>query len=431
MRGLSALVFNNSYLRFTLLAALGLGSCAAAQTFTVINTFSGTNGARPVAGLILDNSGNLYGTTTQGGSGHGTVFELTPAAGGVFTETVLYAFSGQKNDAVQPAGALVIDGNGNLYGTTESGGAYNAGAVFELSRGSRGWTETILHSFGNGADGADPRSGLAIDSSGNLYGTTYYGGINKSCHYAGSIYSCGTAFELSPSGNTWNYTVIHNFGAGTDGYFPFSALTFDPAGNLYGECLYGSQYGKGVLYELKAGTWGEQLLHPWGNKDDGTFPFAGMIFDSAGNMYGASSGGGAHGGLGTVFEFTPSGAGWLEHNLHGFGTALDGQFSDSTLIIDSGNNLYGVTTNGGAYGYGMVYELNYSATNGYGETILHNFSGGADGAVSTSALVMDSSGNLYGTTWYGGTATSCIAGPIPGCGVAFKISPPAAMKGTK
>jgi uncharacterized repeat protein (TIGR03803 family) len=401
---------------------------AAGQVFTVVNNFSGANGARPVAGLVLDNAGNLYGTTSMGGSGHGTVFELSPASGGAYTETVLYTFGSSKGDGSGPAGTLVRDDAGNLYGTTEHGGIYNGGTVFELMPGGGGgWIGSVLHSFGNGTDGSDPKNGLVIDTAGNLYGTTYHGGTKKACAYAGATYSCGTAFELSPvTGGGWAYSVLYNFGQGSsDGYFPWSSLTLDAAGNLYGECVYGSVYGKGGLYELSpgaGGTWAERQLHPWGNKDDGTYPYGGMVFDTQGNMYGTSSGGGGHGGLGTVFEFTPSGKGWLEHNLHGFGTALDGQFPESNLIIDAAGNLYGVTVNGGTYGYGMVYEITYSPINGYLETVLHNFTGGTDGGTLSGPLVMDSNGDLFGTTWYGGSTTSCIAGPIPGCGVAFKIS---------
>lgn len=420
-------------MQVVLTITMALGAKSAGQVFTVINNFSGSNGARPVAGFVLDKSGNLYGTTSQGGNGQGTVFELSPAAGGGYSETVLYALGGQKNDGSGPGGALVFDTAHNLYGTTEQGGVYNQGTIFELSPGTgSGWIETVLHSFGSGSDGSDPKNGLAIDAAGNLYGTTYYGGSNKACKYAGAAYSCGTAFELSPTaGGTWTYSVLYNFGQGSgDGYFPWSSLILDAAGNLYGQCTYGSKYGKGVLYELSLshGSWTERQLHAWGNKDDGTYPYGGMVFDAAGNMYGTSSGGGGHGGLGTVFEFTPSDGGWLEHNLHGFGTGLDGEYPTGNLIIDAAENLYGVTTNGGAYGYGMVYELNYSATNGYGEIVLHNFTGGADGGNLSGALVMDQNGNLFGTTWYGGSAKNCIAGPTRGCGVAFMISPAAGSK---
>lgn len=413
---------------------LAIGGKAVGQVFTVINNFSGPNGARPVAGLALDKAGNLYGTTSQGGIGQGTVFELSPAVEGGYTETVLYSFGSHKGDGSNPTGALVLDAAGNLYGTTEQGGVHNGGTVFELSpNAGSGWRGTILHSFGKGTDGSNPKNGLVIDAAGNLYGTTYYGGTNNTCLYAGSSYSCGTAFELSPAaGGGWTYSVLYNFGQGSgDGYFPWSGLTLDTTGNLYGECVYGSKYGKGVLYELSpgpGGTWAEHQLHAWGNKDDGTYPYSGMVFDTAGNMYGDSSGGGGHGGLGTVFKFSSSGNGWLEENLHGFGTGLDGQIPESSLIIDATGNLYGVTINGGAYGYGMVYEVNYSAANGYEETVLHNFTGGADGGNLSGALVMDSNGNLFGTTWYGGNGTNCVAGPIRGCGVAFEISPSANSK---
>ena len=410
---------------------LAVSTLATGQTFSVIESFNGYNGAQPIAGLIFDNAGNLYGTAAQGGSGFGTVFELSPATGGSFKETLLYKFGTNGSaDGVYPSGGLVFDANGNLYGTTEHGGAFNAGTVFELSPGLRGWTETVLHSFG-GSDGAYPTSGLAIDAAGNLYGTTIQGGLYSNCTYSGGIFLCGTAFELSPgAGGSWSFQVIHNFGHNNDAYFPSSGLTLDSAGNLYGECALGGQYGKGLLYELspgQGGTWTEQILHQWGNGTDGIYPYGGLILDSAGNLYGTTSQSGVKGKMGTVFELTPTNSGWVEKNQYYFGINTDGQFPFSGLLMDSAGNLYGTTHNGGGHGYGIVYELT-PGLSGWTEKILYNLSGGSDGGISSATLVKDVAGNLYGTAWYGGNYPSCVAGPVAGCGVAFKIGSAAAAK---
>lgn len=410
---------------FLLATVVGADTTLRAQTFTVIHSFSGSDGSHPIAGVILDASGNVYGTTRDGGLGNGTVFRLTQQSGGSWSETLLYQFGSAKNDGLNPTGALIFDKSGNLYGTTQNGGAYGLGTIFRLVPSAGMWKETILHNFGNGTDGANPVNGLTYDGAYTVYGTTYYGGANRSCTYLGVSTSCGTAFSLSEQANgKIAYNIIHNFGSSAgDGFFPWSTLSLDGKGNLYGECVSGSKYLKGLLYELSPGTggaWNETFVHPWGNKDDGTYIYGGVTF-SSGNMYGVSSGGGAHGGLGSVFEFTPNGNGWAEHNLHGFGTGLDGQFPEGNLLVDASEDLFGVTHNGGSYGYGMVYEISLESGN-WVETVLHNFSGGADGGVSTANLVADGSGKIYGTATYGGNSQSCGSGPLAGCGIVFTIS---------
>lgn len=403
---------------------------ATSQTYSVIENFTGPNGALPLAGLIFDNNGNLYGTAAEGGSGYGAVFELSPTSGGSYTQALLYEFGTSGNtDGAYPSGGLVFDLSGNLYGTTEHGGVHNAGTVFELSPGANGWTETVLHSFGGTNDGAYPTSGLAIDAGGNLYGTTIQGGPYTNCAYSGSAYSCGTAFELSPvSGGGWSYNLIHSFGHAGDAFFPASGLTLDSVGNLYGECAQGGQHGKGLLYELSPGSggaWTEQVLHQWGNGNDGVYPYGGLIFDSTGNLYGTTSQSGVKGNMGTVFELTPTKSGWVEENQYYFGINTDGQFPFSGLVLDGAGNLYGTTHNGGSQGYGIIYELT-PGSNGWTEKILYNLSGSADGGISSATLVMDAAGSLYGTAWYGGDYSSCITGPVPGCGVVFKVMPSAA-----
>jgi uncharacterized repeat protein (TIGR03803 family) len=262
---------------------------------------NGAGGSAPHSVPIFDAAGNLYGTATSGGTGNGTVFELTPTATGTWTETVLHKFR-SKPDGASP-NSLIFDGNGNLYGTTGVGGAYEKGTVFELTPvAGGGWTESILHSFGAGTDGANPLS-LVFDGAGNLYGTTLQGG-NGACSYGAN--GCGTVFELSPqTGGAWTETILLNFSTdGTEGWEPFAGLTFDAAGNLYGTTGWGGVYTYGTAFKLSpqgGGAWTETVLHNFGNGSDGEVPGSGLIFDAAGNLYGATGAGGIHND-GTVFE---------------------------------------------------------------------------------------------------------------------------------
>ena len=263
-------------------------------TEKVLHSFNGTDGAVPDAALIFDAAGNLYGTTTYGG-GLGNVFELTPAAGGGWTEKVLY------NVGNVPFGGLIFDSAGNLYGTTYYGGTYGHGAVFELTPVADGsWTEEVLYSFhNNDADGAGPYPTLIFDAAGNLYGTTYNGGF----------YGYGTVFELMPAaGGGWTEKVLHSFN-GTDGAYLFGGLIFDAAGNLYGTTVVGGSHGYGTVFELTpaaGGNWTEKVLYSFHNNGtDGAEPgWASLIFDAAGNLYGTTLDGGTY-GYGTVFEITP------------------------------------------------------------------------------------------------------------------------------
>src|ERR1035441_332430 len=230
-------------------ATLFVTSTWATAQEKVLHNFNnnGTDGTNPRAGLIFDAAGNLYGTTENGGTnGVGTVFELTPTAGGGWTETVLYSFCSQANctDGYQPWAGLIFDAAGNLYGTTVYGGTADTtcsycGTVFELTpNGSGGWTETVLHSFGDGTDGFYPSAGLIFDAAGNLYGTTAMGGTYD---YPWD----GTVFELTPAaGGGWTEKVLYSFGGGTDGYWPEAGLIFDAAGNLYGTTYSGVGSGR-------------------------------------------------------------------------------------------------------------------------------------------------------------------------------------------
>jgi len=340
------------------------------------NFGGGKDGASPWAGVIFDAAGNLFGTTVNGGTNNsGTVFELSPVSGGGWTERIIHSF-GAGIDGFGPTGSLVLDGAGNLYGTTQYGGAFgaggaNGGTVFELTpKTGGGYSEKILHSFGHGHDGFTPASNVIFDAAGNLYGTTYYGGLSSTSCNPDVHVSCGTVFELTPtSSGPWTETILHSFGNyGTDGNFPYGGLIFDASGNLYGTTTGGgnstsctSAVGCGVVFELTPATgggWTETVLHNYnGNTTDGSSPDDSLIFDASGNLYGTTGGDGAHGG-GTVFKLTPAGGGvWTETLLHSFGLGHDGLYPNSGLVFDSLGNLYGATIEGGATGSGTVFEV--------------------------------------------------------------------------
>jgi uncharacterized repeat protein (TIGR03803 family) len=393
----------------TLAAMLVLGGTRViAQEFGQERTLrsfnaTGPGGNSPYASLILDNAGNLYGTTDSGGNrGAGNVFELTHGTGGGWSERVLHNLNSNGADGRNPGASLIFDGAGNLYGTATSGGVYHSGVVFELTPSTTGqWSETILHAFNsNGVDGYAPIGSLIMDHLGNLYGTTSAGGALEG----------GTVFRLAQKNGRWVEKILHNFDdAGTDGYMPDSGLTLDAAGNLYGTTYYGGTYAHGTVFELTpgaGGVWTENLLHSFNNDGvDGYYPYAGLVIDSAGNLCGTTVFGGIYEspyGYGTVFELSPvSGGAWTETVLHSFsGDAGDGRNPAGGLIFDSAGNLYGTTYFGGISGGGIAYEL--ISADGWAETVLHPFGGGSDGYSPQASLVFDSAGNLYGTTYEGG-----------------------------
>jgi uncharacterized repeat protein (TIGR03803 family) len=371
---------------------------------TVLHNFNnnGTDGASPQAGLIVDAAGNLYGTTNNGGTyTYGTVFELTPAAGGSYTEKILHNFTNGA-DGGNPQSGLILDGAGNLYGTTYVGGAYCCGTVFELTPAGGGtWNEKVLYSFGSGYT-AYPTSGLIFDGAGNLYGTTLQGGPAQG----------GSVFELSPAGGgNWTERDLHDFGSLSSGLFPYGGVVFDGAGNLYGTTSTGGASSGGTVFELTAGNWTYQVVHNFGTGSDGSTPYAGLVL-SGGNLYGTTSGGGSSGG--TVFELTPAGGGnWTYQVVHNFGTGSDGSTPYAGLIADSSGNLYGTTLSGGTYGGGTVFRFN-----AHGEVVLHSF-GLPEGYGPVASLIFDATGNLYGTAQFGGTH---------GVGTVFQVIPPIALQ---
>jgi uncharacterized repeat protein (TIGR03803 family) len=332
-----------------------------------------------------------------------TMFTLVLFAAGVASaqEKLLHVFDKNGKDGLNPNAGLIFDASGNLYGTTVSGGVNLFGTVFELSpTAGRTWTEKTLHNFANnGSDGISPYGSLIFDSAGRLYGTTAGGGA------AGA----GTVFELKrAAGGVWTETLLHSFADdGVDGEEPYGALVFNSAGNLYGTTGGGGVYGTGTVFELTPtrGGWTETVLHSFNySSNDGYGPASGPIFDAKGNLYGTTDHGGTYGG-GTVFELTPAAGGsWTETILYSFGASdSDAANPVAGLIFDATGNLYGTTVDGGSYGYGAVFELMPEEGGSWTEKLLHSFNNnGNDGYSPYASLIFDSAGNLYGTTYQGG-----------------------------
>ncbi len=381
-------------------AMLAHVNAAQASSFKVLHAFSGgLDGCYPAAGVILDGAGNLYGTTAGGAApcNCGTVFKLS--AGGA--ETPLYEFT--CADGEGPDDGLVMDGEGNLYGATLNGGKIGCGVIFEVPAKGR---EKTLHDFaGPPTDGCAARGTLIVDAKGILYGTTSGGGK----------YGYGTIFKLSPSGNE---SVLYSFCRKApkcpDGNSPFAGLIIDSAGNLYSTTQIGGglrcQYGCGTVFKLAPGGKEIVLYKFKGSPNDGTYAQSPLMQDEAGDLYGTLNAGGRTGcygnlGCGAVFELAPDGA---ESVLHFF-TGENGDGANplfSGVIQDGMGNLFGTTEFGGsgrcmtiALGCGTVFEVAPDGT----ETVLHTFGNGSQGANPYAGLVADSSGNLYGTTYYGGT----------------------------
>jgi uncharacterized repeat protein (TIGR03803 family) len=372
----------------------------------------------PYAGLVLDKAGNLYGTTEVGGANNqGTVFEITPNTNGSWTESVIYHFTG-SSDGGQPYASLIFDGAGNLYGTTGFGGSTNCnlgcGTVFKLTPGSSGWTETVLYTFTGGSDGRQPSARILRDAAGNLYGTTSLGGNVGSVCSSG----CGTVFKLTNGSSGWNESVLYAFGGGADGASPYAGLAFDATGNLYGTAYAGGTSGNGAIFKLTPGSsgWTETVLHTFTGAGDGKYPYGDLILDAAGNLYGTAFQGGSA-GYGVVFELLPnSKGGWHERVIHSFYNTPAGN-PVAGLAMDTAGNIYGTTMLGATEascggGCGTLFKLSPSSSGGWTYKVIHLFGRGTDGYHPTGDLILDSAGNLYGTTQAGG---------VQGSGLVFQI----------
>jgi uncharacterized repeat protein (TIGR03803 family) len=435
--------------QFLLLVAITLtltaGSWAASSEKVLYNFQDGADGAAPMSGLISDAHGNLYGTAFIGGEfGAGTAFRLTQDKNGSWTETTIYSFQGNLNgtaDGGGPAAGLVFDDAGNLYGTTTAGGdnpPISDGTVFKLTPTKSGeWKETILHSFncteGKGdSDGCNPNSYLIFDKAGNLYGTTLKGGGGAFTTFCQN--GCGSVFKLAPNKDgSWTESLIHTFpngdGGTPDGQNPYAGLLLDDSGNLYGTTWVGGPDDEGIIFRLAPesnGKWKETVLFHFhdlvNDPPDGANPYAGLIMDKAGNLYGTTrDGGGKVGGYGVVFQLTPTAKGeWKEKVIHAFPTPRyrDGELLMTGVIADAAGNLYGAAPFGGGKqepdcgdydGCGVVYKLSPNSNGTWTETILYAFQGGSDGGEPLpDRLLIDSKGNLFGTTFAGGLGAGTV-----------------------
>ena len=409
---------------------------AQAQTETVLYSFSKSSGFVPFSGVIFDSAGNLYGTTENGGNGTvGVLYELSPAAGGGWDQKVLHTFKLNGTDGAYPFATPIFDASGNLYGTTSDGGANALGTVFEMIPAAGDtWAEKVIHSF-NTTNGENPQSSLIFDAAGNLYGTTSHGGSSSTTGACPTpvFTGCGTVFELERRpGMGWVEKVLYNFNfSGAEPYDLIAGLVFDSAGNLYGTTVYGGTYGYGTVFKLSptaSGNWTETTLHNF-NRDgtDGAYPgTGGLIFDASGNLYGTTvTGGSGSNPEGTVFELTPGAGGlWTETVLHSFQQSHSDGYApgDSTLIFDASGNLYGTTQLGGSSNKGTVFELSTTGSGSWTETLLYEFGALPDGDGPLGGVVLDRAGNLYGTTGYGGAYSNAICGSIH-CGTVFEVTP--------
>lgn len=367
-----------------------VGAVADAQTSSAINykviaDFDVTNGSDPVGNLVIDRSGNIYGVAAHGGS-------------------------------MSPEFCYQYDG---------------CGTVFELSPSASGWTLTLIHAFiGDSAtDGAFPVSGLTLDASGNLYGATLYGG---SCPASGG---CGVVYEISPAaGGGWNAPkILYSFQGDSDGESPECTLTLDKAGNLYGTTISPAPGYGGTVFELSpksSGEWTHTILYSFNPNDgDGYNPNGGVTFDTEGNLYGSTRGGGtsingfcASGGCGTVYELSPNGSGdWKETILYSF-DGTSGAYPLGNFAVDASGNLYGVTSAGGTssncgdIGCGLIYGMKRNAGSGWTEVVLRDLPAAIGGFYSGPAL--DSVGNLY---------AGLISGGPGGDGVEFQLKKSASV----
>ncbi|HSY64693.1 MAG TPA: choice-of-anchor tandem repeat GloVer-containing protein [Terriglobales bacterium] len=434
-------------------SSLGAGSETVLHTFT-----NGSDGSFPFSGLTLDTKGNLYGTTDTGGGGEfadGTVFQLTPKAGGGFNFQTIHAFSQAKGDGGNPAGSVVLDAAGNIYGTTSNGQIGGCGIVYELSPSKGGtYKETILHKFRGNNDGCNSSGFVILDEAGNLFGATASGGggvNNTFCNHG-----CGTVFELTKNANgTFTEKVIHRFtGKNEDGRNPLGGLVFDKSGNLWGTTQVGGHSHSstcggadvcGTVFELTPnanGTWTESTLFSFSDNSTGFNPVTNLVVDDEGNLYGTTVNGGPS-LEGLVFKLTPEGNGKVTESIvHDFGgpCCTDGVHPFNGLTIDAVGNLYGAVQGGGGTttvctggfvdtGCGIVYKLTPNASKTtWEETILYAFFGESDGATPLDDHVaVDANGNVFGSASAGGdfdfNQTHCAGSHPGGCGVVFEVKP--------
>jgi uncharacterized repeat protein (TIGR03803 family) len=419
----------------TLIVSLLAASLSlAAQAEYTIHRFTPSDGANPLAGLVADSAGNLYGTASVSTGGGGAIFEMSPPASGEpWSYTALYTFNG-TTDGDYPWAALLRDSAGNLYGTTVASGS-SCGTVFELAPPVSGgaWSYNVLYSFLGNPDGCFSAASLIMDTAGNLYGTTESGGIDN----------LGTVFELSPpsvAGGAWIESILYRFGTrGHDGSTPAATVTLGPGGVLYGTTFYGGANNAGTVFGLhppsvSGGAWTERILYSFAGGTGGRNPGSSVVFHSNGHLYGTTADSVENvncGGVppcGRVYELSPpavSGGAWTYSTLWAFTGGSDGANPYDSVTFDKRGNLYGTTAFGGVGG-GTVFELSPPATVGdpWTETTLYQFTFGGDGTRPWGDVIFGKGGLLYGTTFTDGSKKGCSTTfGDGGCGTIFELKP--------
>jgi uncharacterized repeat protein (TIGR03803 family) len=384
-------------------------SMAHGQTYSIIHDFiGGPGGEFPYDGLIMDRAGNFYGTTYYGGSnGQGMVFKLS-RHNGSWIFAPIYSFRA-GNDGANPYAGVTIGPDGNLYGTTYTGGQGapgcpgGCGTVYKLTPPANichsslcQWNEAVVYNFYQSGVGLRTPAGAVIfDAAGNMYGTTTEGGTGD-C-------SCGAVYKLSPAGSGWTAIALYSFSNQDDGAVPYAGLVMDPTGNLYGTAYYSQNYdGYGTVFELinSAGSWSERTLYEFQGGSDGGYPQGGLILDASGNLYGGTSESNMDYLTGVVFELSPSGANWDYSVI----STSNGSMVAS-LSLDPAGNLYGTSVFAGAHNNGTVFKLSNSGGR-WTQTDLHDFSSqNHDGYSPECSVTIDANGNLFGTTSFGGTTS--------------------------
>ena len=401
-----------------LLAAIGATPAHAAATLTTLANFNGTNGQGPAAGLTADAAGNLLGTTRFGGAGSaGTVFQIPKTAGGYGTLSTIAALNSYNMNGGYPSAGLTADASGNLFGTTGGGGALGYGTVFVIPKTAGGYGTLSMFATFDNTNGNSPYAGLIADASGNLFGTTRYGG---SLGY-------GTVFEIpKTAGGYGTLSTIASF-ALTNGSGPYAGLTVDAAGNLFGTTQSGGASGYGTVFEIPktAGGYGTLSTIVDFTFTNGASPSSGLTVDAAGNLFGTTQSGGATGN-GTVFEIPKTAGGYGLLSTIATFNDTNGSGPYAGLTADAAGNLFGTTLYGGASGNGTVFEIPKTA-GGYGPlSTLVDFNN-TNGALPFGGLTADASGNLFGTTYLGGTNAQGTVFEITGSGFVTDAPEPASL----
>jgi uncharacterized repeat protein (TIGR03803 family) len=376
--------------------ALSLAT-ATATTTDVIFSFEEDEGEYADTDLETDSAGNIYGTTVLGGDfGSGTVFQLRATPNG-WVHTVLYSFTSGA-DGGEPYKGVTLDREGNLYGTTVTGGSGNCeggcGVVYKLINSGGTWTQTVIHAFTGGDDGSGPGARVTVDQAGKIYGMTPTGGA----------YGLGTIYKIHQAGGAWKFKVIHSFTGGDDGATGSAGRMILRRGRLYGAATAGGAHGSGVIFELSprgVGEWDFRTIYAFKGQPDGSFPYGALLFDPSGKIYGTTYYGGAN-GIGAVYELSPQRMGeWDENVIYSFQDGTDGNSPISNLVFDTAGNLYGTTSEGGL-GSGTIFKLSPVGGGQWIESVVHAFEGPPDGAFAYNGMVVDRFGNFYGATVHGG-----------------------------